>query len=104
MRKVLFWGSVFICLLLVWMSRTSYIMYKVSVERAKSKYEVELRMKSEKPEMKSEKPVAPPKKSIDIFDWVLKAGGILAGLKTLLELVEKFRRGKVGVIEEIKKK
>jgi hypothetical protein len=39
-------------------------------------------------------PAPIPKKSIDVWDWIIKGGGVLAGLKTLLELIEKFRKRK----------
>ena len=93
------WGVVFLCFVVVWISRTSYMGYRLSVERAKSKYEIEMKMErgAEQPD-KGQKgqwpkmPVVPKKESVDVWGWVVKIGGALAGLKTLLEIIDKFRK------------
>ena len=43
-------------------------------------------------------PITTPEEPIDIWGWVVKMGGALAGLKTLLDIVDKFRSRKLKPI------
>jgi len=94
------WGVAFLFFVVVWIGRTSLISYRLSVEKAKSKYEMEMRLergaeqpdKGQKGRVMPKVPVIPAKESFDVWGWIVKIGGALTGLKTLLEVIEKFRR------------
>jgi hypothetical protein len=81
------WGIIFICFIVVWASRTSYLTYRLSVERAKSKYELEI--KKGVPPLGA--PVASPKQATDVWGLVIKISTALAALKTLLDIIDKLR-------------
>jgi hypothetical protein len=101
MRNYKIWGAVFLFFVLVWIGRTSLMTYRLSGERAKAKYELEMRIErgAEQPD-KGQKgqwpkmPTVPKKEPVDVWGWVVKIGGGLAGLKTLLDIVDKLRRKK----------
>ena len=63
------------------------------MERAKSKYELEMKRGKGLPPV----PSAPAKQPVDIWDWSIKIGGILTGLKTLLEIIDKLKKKRVSV-------
>jgi hypothetical protein len=101
MRNYKIWGMVFLFFILIWIGRTSYMSYRLSVERAKAKYELEMRMErgAEQPDKGQKgqwpkRPIVPKKEPIDVWGWIVKIGGALAGLKTLLDIVDKLRRKK----------
>jgi hypothetical protein len=67
------------------------------VEKAKSKYEMQMRLergaeqpdRGQKGRIMPKIPTVPGKRSIDIWDWIVKIGGALTGLKTFLEIIDK---------------
>jgi len=70
------------------------------VEKAKSKYEMEMRLergaeqpdRGQKGRVMPKVPVVPQKEPVDVWDWVVKIGGGLTGLKTFLEIIDKCTR------------
>jgi hypothetical protein len=93
------WGMVFVCFVLIWMGQTGMKTYRISVENAKAKYELEMRIErgAEQPDKGQKgqwpkRPVVPKKEPFDVWGWVVKIGGGLTGLKTLLEIIDKFRK------------
>lgn len=94
------WGVVFLFFVLVWIGRTSLLDYRISVERAKAKYEIEMKIErgALKKGYEKEKwyiPPPPPKKpTVDWWGWVVKFLVALTGLKTILEIIDRFRRKK----------
>jgi|GEM_PF-5528396 len=93
MKILILWTLIFLCLIVVWISRSSYLTYKFEVERAKSKYEIEMKKgPAEIPEGKLPAPVsAPAKESTDILSWAIKICTVLSGVKTLLEIIERLK-------------
>jgi len=93
------WGIIFVCLLVVWLGRDSYLSYRLSVERAKSKYELEIKkeLSREDGKLKSIPPTIPPapitipKQPVDVWGLAVKAGVALSGVKTLLDIIDKFK-------------
>lgn len=94
MKNYKVWGTVFLFFVLVWIGRTSLMTYRLSVERAKAKYELEMRIEQPDKGQKGQWPIVPEKEPVDVWGWVVKIGGGLAGLKTLLDIADKFRRRK----------
>jgi len=95
------WIVIFLSFVLVWIGQTGLRSYRLSVEHAKAKYELEMRIErgAEQPDwgqkgQRPKRPVAPKKEPFDIWGWVVKIGGALTGLKTILEIIDKFRRKK----------
>jgi len=105
-----FWLIVCILFLLVGLSRSQYLTYQMKAETARLKFELSTKAKEEvsapapegeqkrsKSKASATPPPPPPapapvKESTDIMGWVLKAGAGLSGLKTLLDIVDKFRK------------
>ena len=97
-KNWILWTFIFVCLVVIWISRDSYLSYRLSVERAKSKYELEIKkqqkIEERVPRMDGKnKPTAiqPTKQPIDVWGWAVKAGVFLSGLKTLLDIIDKFK-------------
>lgn len=106
------WGTIFIGFIALWVVRTSYLTYRMSVERATSRYEIDFKTAPAPPpppqdkdrplESKKSPPMAAPapdvlfmeKEPIDVWSWVVKIGGGLSGLKTLLDIIDKFRKNR----------
>jgi len=97
------WGLISVCFILIWIGRTQYIDYRLSVDRAKNKYELEIkkglprenmgeRFKS-KPALPTvpSAPITIPKEPVDVWGWIVKIGGALSGLKTLLDIIDKLK-------------
>lgn len=96
------WGVAFLFFVLVWVGRVSILDYRISVERAKARYEMEMKIERGATQKDEEKqkwyippplPKAPP---VDWWGWVVKFLAALTGLKTILEIIDKFRRKKNG--------
>lgn len=98
------WGLIFVCFIIVWISRTSYLSYRLSVEQANTKYELELKkglpekdmvegFKSKSPPIHGvpSAPISTPKEPVDVWGWIVKIGGALTGLKTLLDIIDKLK-------------
>jgi len=104
------WGLIFVCFVVVWIGRALYLSYYLRVERVKSEYELEVKRGLPREDMgerfKSKSapplsvpsaptvpsaPITTPKEPVDVWGWIVKIGGALSGLKTLLDIIDKLK-------------
>lgn len=93
------WSLILGCFIIIWISRDSYLTYNLKVEHAKSNYELQIKkeLSREGGKLKSIPPTIPPapitipKQPVDVWGLIVKAGIVLSGLKTLLDVADKFK-------------
>jgi hypothetical protein len=103
-----FWSVIFLCFVGIWFYRASNVMYykasPIVVEPAPAP-DGEFKNKSGEsgevldrrapvpppPPRVPRAPMTTPKEPVDVWDWVVKIGGGLTGLKTILEIIDKLK-------------
>ena len=100
-HRLTIWSVIFLFFVLAWIGQAGLRTYYLSVEHAKAKYELEMRIErgAEQPDKGQKgqwpkRPIVPRKEPFDTWGWVMKICVALTGLKTILEIIDKFRRKK----------
>jgi hypothetical protein len=88
------WLLIFICFVVVWMSRSAMIEYRLHTKN------LEIEMKhAPAPDISGKSipaPVPQPvRESVDIWGWIIKGCAGLSGLKTLLDILDRFKSKRV---------
>ena len=91
------WGLVFVCFVGVWIWRaTTVYQHKaapIDTEVIKKFPEVKRGTPHPPPPPLGvpSAPITSPKEPVDIWGWIVKIGGALSGLKTLLDIIDKLK-------------
>ena len=88
------WGLVFICFVGVWIWRATAYQHKaapIDTEVIKKFPEVKRGTPQPPPLGVPSAPITSPKEPADVWGWIVKIGGALSGLKTLLDIIDKLK-------------
>lgn len=87
MRNWKLWGAIFVILLGVWFWQATSTTTKERAVFKKYPPMADLPLGLPHPP-----PPPAPKEPVDVWGWVVKGGAALTGIKTLLDIIDKFRR------------